>query len=134
MKNNTDISVRLTKLIDSLGITRNEFAKNLGYDRTQGIYDMTKGKAKPSFDFFERLLNSEYSEIINIEWLLTGKGEMLKKTGADPLEKKPPEDERDQYLITLQQKHIEKLEKEIEQLKKELEPQNNYRNVAEPDR
>lgn len=75
---NTDISERILQLIDNLGVSINEFSKILGYNRSQAIYDMKNGKAKPSFDFFYRLLNSEYSDIINIEWIVTGRGEMLR--------------------------------------------------------
>lgn len=75
---NTIISERLTQMVDYLGITANDFAKKLGYNRSQAIYDMLSGKAKPSFDFFEKLLNSEYSATFNIEWVFTGLGNMTK--------------------------------------------------------
>lgn len=77
-QNNTDISERILQLIDNLGVNVNEFSKNLGYNRSQAIYDMRNGKAKPSFDFFYKLLNSEYSDIVNIEWIVTGRGDMLR--------------------------------------------------------
>jgi len=78
MKKNTDISERINQLLDFLSISKNEFAKKLGYNRSQTVYDIVNGKAKPSFDFFNKLFNSEYSDIVSPEWLLTGKGEMLK--------------------------------------------------------
>ncbi len=77
MEKNTEISERILQILDYLGITRNVFAKKLGYARSQAIYDIINGKANPSFDFFNKLYISEYSEIINPTWLLTGKGEML---------------------------------------------------------
>lgn len=77
MKNNTEISERILKIIDYLGISTNEFAHKLGYARSQAIYDILNGKAKPSFSFFENLYNSEYSELFNLTWILHGSGDML---------------------------------------------------------
>ncbi len=79
---NTDISERLKQVIDYLGFTKNEFAKKLGYNRSQVIYDIIKGKSKPSYDFFFRFKNTGFSEKINTDWLITGEGEML-RSGAD---------------------------------------------------
>lgn len=76
--NNTEISERILQIIDYLGLNVNSFAKKLGYERSQVIYDIIKGKAKPSYDFFNRFLNTEYSDIVLLEWLITGKGDMLK--------------------------------------------------------
>jgi phage repressor protein C with HTH and peptisase S24 domain len=62
-----------------LGINANEFAKKLEYKRSQTIYDIVSDKVKPSFDFFQKLENSEYSELFNFRWIIGGKGEMLKQ-------------------------------------------------------
>lgn len=75
---NTEISERISQMIDFLEINKNEFARKLNYDRSQTIYDITKGKSAPSFDFFQRFYDSEFSEIINPIWLFTGKGNMLR--------------------------------------------------------
>lgn len=74
----TNISERISQMIEFLDVTINDFGKKLGYTRSQIIYDVLNDKAKPSFDFFDKFHNSEYSALINIEWLLTGKGEMLR--------------------------------------------------------
>lgn len=74
---NTEISERISKLIEALGIKPNAFALALGYNRSQTIYDIVKGKSAPSFDFFNKLATSEYSEILNMDWVLTGRGEIL---------------------------------------------------------
>lgn len=76
----TEISERILKLIDLVESNPNDFAKRLGYGRSQAIYDIINGKAKPSFDFFQKLLNSEYSDIVNVNWLITGKGEIESRT------------------------------------------------------
>ncbi|QGN21581.1 hypothetical protein [Elizabethkingia anophelis] len=82
MKNNTEISERINQMIDYLGLNTNEFAKKLQYNRSQALYDILNGKSKPSFDFFERFDNSEYSELFNYEWLIGSKGEMLKNNNS----------------------------------------------------
>ena len=79
MNKNTDISERIDQLVKYLGLSPNSFAKKLNYERSQAVYDMINGKAKPSFDFFSRLYNSEFSELINIEYIFTGKGDIAKK-------------------------------------------------------
>ncbi|MEZ5195069.1 MAG: hypothetical protein R2764_01315 [Bacteroidales bacterium] len=79
MKKNSDISERISKIIDFHKLNANSFAKALKYDRSQVIYDILNSKAMPSSDFFIRLKRSEYSEI-SIDWILTGQGEMIKNT------------------------------------------------------
>lgn len=80
---NAEISARIKQVIDYLDVTANVFAKNLGYIRSQTVYDIINGKSAPSFDFFNKFVNSEYSAIFNLGWLLTGKGEMLEKKTED---------------------------------------------------
>lgn len=75
---NAEISARITQIIEYLGETPNSFATKLGYSRAQTIYDIQKMKSAPSFDFFQRFSNAGYSVIIDIDWLLTGKGNMLR--------------------------------------------------------
>lgn len=79
MDSNTDISQRIEEMINFLGITGNKLGSDLGYKRSQSIYDILKGKSKPSFDFFYKILMSEYSDRVNIEYLITGEGSIEKK-------------------------------------------------------
>lgn len=79
MKENTEVSSRLQKMLDYIGINAPEFATKLGYNRPQTIYDIINGKAKPSFDFFHKLENSEYSDLFNYKWIIGGNGEMLRQ-------------------------------------------------------
>ena len=74
----SEISARITKILAETGVTSNNFAQKLGYTRSQTIYDIVNGKSAPSYDFFNRFASSEFSEIINLDWLLTGRGEMYK--------------------------------------------------------
>jgi len=79
MKNNTDISERIIQMLEYLDIKSNNFALKIGYSRSQMLYDIINGKSKPSFDFFNRFINSEFSAIIDLEWLISGKGLMIKE-------------------------------------------------------
>ena len=77
-ENIAGISARIMKIIDYLGETPNSFATKLGYSRAQTIYDIQNMKSAPSCDFFQKFSNAEYSAIINMDWLLTGKEPMLR--------------------------------------------------------
>ena len=79
---NTDISARIAEILDYINESKNSFALKLGYERAQTVYDIINGKSAPSYDFFKKFQFSEYSEIINIDWLLTGRGSMLKSEGV----------------------------------------------------
>lgn len=129
MDKNTSISERLFKVIGFLGVSKNYFAKKLGYERSQALYDIMNDKAKPSFDFFYKFLNSEYSENINTDWLITGKGSMLKvNDGITPPNTLQPvifpsETETNNMLLSMLQekdRRIEELNKEIGGLKNEV--------------
>ena len=76
---NTEISERVTEVLQNEGLTPNNFALKLGYSRSQTIYDIINGKSAPSYDFFNRFANSEFSETYDISWLLTGIGDMNKE-------------------------------------------------------
>lgn len=82
MQKNTEISERISEMIEVLDLNPNSFAKELGYPRAQTVYDIVNAKSAPSYDFFRRFQLSEYSELISLDWLLTGRGEKLinKKT------------------------------------------------------
>lgn len=72
-------SDRLNLLINELGVSKNEFATRLGYKNNGVLYDYTKpeGEAtKPGFEFFERLIHAKTG--VNIHWLFTGEGPMMK--------------------------------------------------------
>ena len=81
-KKNAEISARVAEFLEKIEVTPNNFANKLGYPRSQTVYDIINGKSAPSYDFFRRLAMSEFSETCNLDWLLTGRGEMLKTNGA----------------------------------------------------
>ena len=78
----TDISARIAEILDYINESKNSFALKLGYERAQTVYDIINGKSAPSYDFFKKFQLSEYSDIINIDWLLIGRGSMLKSEGV----------------------------------------------------
>jgi hypothetical protein len=72
-------------------------------------------------------------EFLNSEWLLTGKGFMLKqKSGSEKPEPPPPDHHYLIDLVEYQKKHIASLEKEVSQLKKEYTTGETLRMVSEP--
>jgi len=104
-------SISIEKFLDSIDITYGSF----------------KGKAKEGSLNSTTLVNiyTKYPNI-NIDWLLTGNGEMLRETFTlkpttylhDNVEE---ETNNKDYLIDVQKKLIEKLEKEVKELKEQLE-------------
>jgi len=74
MKKNSEISERISKLLEALNENPNSFARKMGYERSQTLYDVLNGKSAPSFDFFKKLYCTEFSELINFRWVFTGEG------------------------------------------------------------
>ena len=114
--NFTGISERILQAIDYLDISPNKFGEILGYERSQTVYDIINKKSRPSFDFFFKFINSEFSEIISVEWLVAGKGEMRKENGHDPCNgdehnKNRSREDRLLSIIESQQRSIEYLSK-----------------------
>ena len=83
-----EISARITQVIDYLGESSNSFATKLGYPRAQTVYDIQKMKSAPSYDFFQRFSRAGFSVIVDLDWLLTGEGSML-RTPQSPEGTKP---------------------------------------------
>ena len=77
-KKNAEISARIRNVIDFFKDTPNGFAIKLGYKRAQTVYDILSLKSAPSYDFFYRFTNAEFSDTISLDWLIAGKGPMLK--------------------------------------------------------
>lgn len=85
----TEISARVSKMIEMLGQNPNSFAKKLGYARAQTIYDIVEGKSAPSYDFFNRFVISEFSVCFNLRWLLAGEGEPFLEENKEKTTPKP---------------------------------------------
>ena len=118
---NTEISVRVTEMIEFLHETPNSFAKGLGYSRAQTIYDIINGKSAPSYDFFNRVASAEISAHINLKWLITGIGDMC--YDSNKIEDSIPHniDIVDKLLLTIQEQAMEigRQQEYIKQLERE---------------
>lgn len=113
------ISARITQVIAFLGETPNSFATKLGYPRAQTIYDIQKMKSAPSYDFFQRFSNTGFSAIVNLDWLLTGEGVMLRdrQTFEESKQSSMPITPAEESIIY---KMYEKKDAEVGALKEEI--------------
>lgn len=77
---NTSFFERIMQIIDYYNISNiNEFAKEyLGYSSSEKINRLKKEGNNPSYDILLDISNK--FENINMNWLLTGNGEMLKNS------------------------------------------------------
>jgi hypothetical protein len=119
-KTDTEISERVQLVINRFSSNRNSFAADLGYAKSQTIYDITDGKSAPSFDFFRRFMLSEYSGIISINWLLTGRDKMIIDSESEN-NLEPVENPTDSALLKMIRKLCADnaiLEKKLESKKK----------------
>jgi len=82
---------RIEFLINYLKMVPLSFSKSLGYDRADKIYNILKGRNKISADV-ARDITTIYDNV-SYDWLLNGKGEMLKKelSGKEILMEQEPE-------------------------------------------
>lgn len=104
MKNFTE---RFEEMLDSIGVSAYRLAKEL--DTSDSVISTIRsGKNKPGFDFLSKLL-SKY-DVINIDYLLTGKGKLLKESGNTPyvIGKKSADtvsESAEQYLLSEEKLH-----------------------------
>jgi transcriptional regulator with XRE-family HTH domain len=66
---------RILKLITHLGLTASRFADEISVQRS-GISHILSGRNQPSYDFIVKTMK-RFPEI-NLDWLILGKGAMLK--------------------------------------------------------
>jgi hypothetical protein len=103
---------RIIQFIDFKGISITNFLKETGIKR--GFLDTDKLKSSVS-DVFLTMIIETYLEL-NLEWLITGKGEMLRENTlqSDAENQKPNE------LIEAKNQIIELLKQENQRLKNEV--------------
>lgn len=88
-KENYNINKRISQIINYLGKTRYKISQETGISEAI-LNNIDKNKNKASIDVVEKILNN-YSAI-NSEWLVTGKGEMLKNDNrTSKIKEKIPE-------------------------------------------
>ena len=113
-----DIIDRLQEIIDYAGLNVSSFAKKIGVvDQTiRGI--VVQRRNKTGCDILVKILQT--FTWINAEWLITGKGEMIKQETTAKTENSPSLTELIQYLREKDLK-IEKLIEEKTELKIKFE-------------
>ncbi len=89
-----NLAIRLQSFIKFLGLNNTRFADEINVQRS-GISHILSGRNKPGLDFIYKILNT-YPDL-NPDWLIMGRGEMLKGTSptgteAVELNKPSPED------------------------------------------
>lgn len=75
-------SEKINKVLAEVGMKPSEFAKIIGLKAAQNIYDIQKDKVDISRSVALKIV--QVFPTFNISWLLTGEGEMLKKTEDKP--------------------------------------------------
>jgi hypothetical protein len=127
MQEKSIIKQNILKYLDFIGVSQYKFYQKTGI--TRGILVQNNGMSEENTSRF-----LAHYENINVEWLLTGKGEMLK----NPEEKREePPNFREQLddknkIIQFQDEKIKELEKENAKLKKEKTASEYNLHVAEP--
>ncbi len=120
MKNS--ISYRISLIMKEFNLNKNSFSKAIGISNNVTIGRIINEDRQPSYEVLYKIIQTYGS--INSDWLLTGKGEMLKSSEpaqslADNAEKnKPPPG--DCKLCKEKDKHIESLKEHVDTLKFDL--------------
>ena len=118
-----DISNRLLQIVDYVNITANAFAAKIGVSQPR-FRNYLNGRA-PDYDTLSQICKTFV--MINERWLLTGEGEMLKKSTNDSLAATSvvyKSDPRDAEILAANKETIEtqkKLIMSLEQRIRELE-------------
>jgi len=73
-----DFGDRLKLVIDYYRMNKNSFSKFIGYDENTSITNYVNKKRIPNFAMLSKIILS--CDSINAEWLIIGKGEMLKRS------------------------------------------------------
>jgi transcriptional regulator with XRE-family HTH domain len=76
----SDITQRLKMILSYYQLNSADFSNKVGVQKSS-ISHLLSGRNKPSFDFINKLAVA-FDEI-NIEWFVTGKGEMLKESSSN---------------------------------------------------
>jgi transcriptional regulator with XRE-family HTH domain len=73
---------RIQSIINHSGLTQSAFADRIGVQRS-AVSHILSGRNNPGLDFLSRILES-FPDISG-DWLVTGKGDMLKKRQGRPI-------------------------------------------------
>jgi len=103
---------RLSQFIDLKGLSLNKFDKSISASNGY-IGKQLKNKASIGVDIIEKISRA-YTDL-NLNWLITGEGEMLKEKPSQIIENKGNSDQTDLLL-----KMLDKKDNEIGLLREEL--------------
>jgi transaldolase len=106
---------RIKKYLDFKGISVSAFEKNLSFSNGSFASQLKKSKTM-GVDKLEHILNKHTD--LDANWLLTGKGQMIKKNKTEPLNT-----EKTTFKEGLNSNDVVLLEKDLESARKELESQ-----------
>lgn len=84
-------SMVIQKIIENEGINPNALSVAMGLKRAQPIYDIINGKIKKISAGYASRIIAAYPNY-NLEWILSGKGEMFKSYSNIPAKNKKKED------------------------------------------
>lgn len=110
---NLTINQRFELLLKALNHNPNSFAVALEYPSNTKIQRLTKEPNKPSIDILNDISNK--FDNVNIDWIVTGKGEMFKSKAADPDALKKCEDEKNRLVSVVldQTDEIKRLKRSV---------------------
>jgi len=77
------IGERIKLIMEHYGMNTRSFAEYIGFERNQNsrVVKKINGQENPSYDML--MLIIEKCDEIDVEWLMTGKGKMLKSSEGD---------------------------------------------------
>ncbi|UMY66763.1 MULTISPECIES: helix-turn-helix transcriptional regulator [unclassified Flavobacterium] len=108
---------RIRQIIKDKNLSVSAFEKKIGMSNNS-IQVALKRNANVKDETLNHIL-AAFPEI-SAEWLLTGKGTMI-RNAYPPAPETSPTVEEERYVIQLQREYIAQLKKEIEELKSQLE-------------
>lgn len=112
MREKSIIKKRILQYLESKGISKYEFYQKTGV--SNGVLSQKSGMSEEN-----TLRFLSYYEDVNPEWLLIGKGDMLKAEERESNKDYKELSEAREKIITLMEKDILRLELELTELKKD---------------
>ena len=100
------MKIRLSEIIEKTGVLKKEFAEKIGVS-TGNLSDWLKGRSEPSAKVLTRICELYH---VNINWLLTGKGDMFLDSSEKFVKRYDAHDKSDR-------ERIDDLERELRDLK-----------------
>jgi transcriptional regulator with XRE-family HTH domain len=116
-----EINKRIMQLIDYLDTSNNQFAKSIGISSSR-ISSIATFRNKPDSDFLQSI--AEVYSNVSMDWLLTGRGSMIKEPFVFTVEELEAEymvrDSIYHDVINRKKAKIEKLNRKIERMTSEV--------------